>query len=160
MAVQAVASYDADLPTYGLLKRDTRPPKTRLAEAHAMQTGIRTLVGFWEDLTSSQGLKTSDKSWKRAAGEHEHGCCRGVAKQDAHANRKGAPRELFRPYGVAGLSVACPPSYEECTQDVPPDYTVSVECCQASLDMVHVGKRTHQSSRQRQSLWKMSRDLY
>lgn len=92
-----------------------------------MQTGIRTLVGFWEDLTSPRGSTTGGKRWKRAAGGN--GRPTGVVKLDVSADAKVAPRELLRPYRTVGLVVdaaTCPPSYEECAQDVPPDYTVSV----------------------------------
>lgn len=121
MAVATVASFDADLRARGLLKRDTQLPRTISAETQGVQAGIRKLVGFWENVTSSHGFKTGARSWKRAAGENGQ----GVGRLRQCTNGKVVPRELLRPYRTAGLEDS-PPSYEECTQDVPPDYTVSV----------------------------------
>lgn len=121
MAV-AFASFDADSPARESLKRDTRPPKNRSAEAHAVKAGIRTLVGFWECLTSSHASERSGKSWTKAEGGNGN-----VTEQDVGANAKVFPRELYRPYRAADRVVTSPPSYEESAQDVPPDYTVSMD---------------------------------
>lgn len=124
MAV-AVASLDADLRARGLHKRDTPPRRIRSTESHGVQTGIRTLLGFWEDLTSSHEFNTRGRRWRRVVGKD--GSRTVVLKQDVDA--KVVPRELLRPYRTASLvdAVTSPPSYEESVQDVPPDYTVSAE---------------------------------
>lgn len=141
MAEVAVANLDADSRARGLLKRDTRHPRTQSIEmVEGTQRGIRTLVGFWKDFTSSHGLKTTGRRWKRAAGK-DRGNER-LSKLDVDA--KVVPRELLRPYRAAG-SVEAPPSYEESIQDVPPDYTVSKETLSVGLQLSERGRILYRS---------------
>lgn len=118
MAAAAVATFDADFRARALLKRDTPQTRIQSAEAHGVQTGIRTLVGFWEGLTGGNEFSARRRRWRRTRFEAES--FKDGLKEDVSA--KVTPRELLRPYRNEGLD---PPSYEECVQDVPPDYTVS-----------------------------------
>lgn len=111
MAVVSVATSGGELlAPRESLKRDIQPLSAVSDEKQRralLKTGIRALVGFWENLQS--GNVSNDRAFL-------------PQRPDV------AGRELWRPYGLLrshGVENGLLPSYEDCIQDLPPDYTAT-----------------------------------
>lgn len=131
MAV-SVATYREDPLALESPRRDIQPPNFPKGDRNALKTRIKALVGFWEDLTSSNGL------------DLKHGSRIVHAKSISPAKKSDVvARDLFRPYQGHCLHSTAPPCYEDCLQDLPPDYTTTDQCATAqNLQDVEIVTRT------------------
>lgn len=73
---------------------------------------MKALVGFWE------GLRDCNAPRKQFAGFAE-----AATASSVKSGAKGFDRELFKPYRAPEPQIAPPPSYNEASADLPPDYT-------------------------------------
>lgn len=111
MAV-SVATFCGDPLALESPKRAIQPPKILQGDRNALTARIRALVGFWENVTSSDRSRTRSKSLKVNVKSS-----RWADKSEIVA------RDLYRPYQRDGFQREAPPCYEDCICDSPPDYT-------------------------------------
>lgn len=115
MAV-SVATFPAHLLAHESPRHDTRPLTVPSDDARgSLKTRIKALVGYWESLS---GLNASQPNKRRFR-------VNATANERTHCGQGGPARELLEPRGTTPCESAAPPAYEDCLNDVPPDYTTT-----------------------------------